>query len=215
MGWELSGSHVAAEPARTSEPALGLTAATLDIRAVASHLDVRAAELGDELFEYAGQGAVASVDRAASVVHARHTRSWLGPPHPPDIAMVLNARIAWTVRIRASGLNGSFDLRRLRLQALDLRVDSARFRTDLPVPTGPVQLRITGRSVDATLSVPEGIPVRLWREDGWRTEGTGTPQAAGDDRYDVWLQGSAARCRLEAGPAAPAGSRRPTLTVLS
>jgi hypothetical protein len=214
MTWRPFAGRSTARPASAAEPALGLTAATLDLTAVASHLDLRAADLGDELFEYTGHGVTASVDRAASVVHARHVTSWLGPPHPPDAAMALNRRVAWTVQVRASGLSASFDLRRLRLQALDLHLDGARFRVDLPAPVGRVQLLVAGRDVDATLSAPAGAAVRLWREDGWQVEGAGELTPVGDDRYDVWLEGSAGRCRLETGPPERAVGPRPMLTVL-
>jgi hypothetical protein len=195
-----------AERRTLTEPALGLTAALLDLKLGPVHLDVRSADLGRELLDCTGHRPVLAVDRRARVVRIREARSWLGPPHPPDLDVVLNDRIDWTLHARANGLSGWLDLRRLRLGELDLSASGARFRADLPHPTGPVHVRINGRGVDATLSVPDGVVVRFWSEGGWQVEGGQRPARLPNDRYDVWLHG-AGHCRVE--------TRRTELRVLA
>jgi hypothetical protein len=209
--WLLAG-RVPPASTRVSEPARGVTAATLDLRAAAAHLEVMAGELDDELFACTGHRATASLNRVASVVRVRQARAWLAPPHPPYLSVTLNRCVAWNLRVRAAGLSGTLDLRRTRLHGFEMRVSGARFRADLPAPLERMPVWITGRGIDATLRLPAGVPVRVWREDGWRVEGASAPWER--EGYDVWLRGSAARCRLETAPDEPGPDPRPWLTLL-
>lgn len=175
-----------------TEPAGGLTAAMLDLHlAAAAHLDLRAADLGDRLLELAGHRPALSVDRTARRVRARQGRARLGLPHPPDVDVTLNDRVEWSLDVRASGMSGWLDLRRLRLGALQLRATGARVRADLPAPAGPVQVRVAGRGVHAHLVVPAGAVIRFWSEDGWEIDGRREHGPLPHDRYDVWLDGRA------------------------
>lgn len=200
----------AAALARVSEPKLAMTAATLDLRLGAVHLDARSADLGDVLVEYAGHRPVLSVDRVTGRVRARQAWSWLDGPHPPDVEAVLSSRLPWILRIRAAGMSGRLDLRRLQLGGLDVSARSGRFRADLPAPSAAVMLRIAGQHAQATLSVPEGTSVRFWQEHGWEVEGHRSSGPVPHDRYDVWLDGSSGHCRVETRSA-----QRPRLYVVN
>jgi hypothetical protein len=214
-----------------SEPTLGLAAATLDLHVDVAELNVWAADIGDTLFrteiECAHRPPAIFVDRASGRVAIEQAPSWPGglrlEPYPLDVEAVLSSRIEWTLRVRATALSGTLDLRDVRLAELDLTLGGARFFADLPAPDGPVQVRIAGTGLHATLSVPAGTPVRVLPNDGWhvetaasardqRAEATGGGGQA--DRYDVWLVGGG-RCRIERRAAELAGWKRPVRPVLS
>jgi hypothetical protein len=214
-----------------SEPALGLAAATLDLHVDVTELLVWAADIGDTLFqtqiECAHRPPAISVERAGGRVAIEQAPSWLGglrlEPYPLHIEAVLSRRIDWALRVRATALSGTLDLRNVRLAELDLTVGGARFFADLPAPDGPVQVRIAGTGLHATLSVPAGTPVRVLLNDGWHVEagasihGRGAEAAEGGgpaDRYDLWLVGGG-HCRIVRRAAELAGWRRPALSVLS
>jgi hypothetical protein len=200
--------------ARVTEPVLALTEARLDLRLGSAHLEIRGADLGDVLLDYAGHQPVVTVDRATGRVRARRARSWLGAPHPPDVDAVLNARLPWMVRARGAGMCGRLDLRRLRVAGLDLSARDGRFRADLPAPDGAVLVRLGGRGALAALTVPEGTCVRFWQEHGWTVDGHRSEGPVALDRYDVWLDGGAGRCRVETRPADAASATPPRLRVL-
>jgi hypothetical protein len=179
-----------------SEPAGGLTAAMLDLRLGAAHLDLRGTALGDGLLDYTAHRPVLAVDRIGRRVSARQARSWIDAPHPPDIDLALSERLEWSLDVRAAGMSGWLDLRRLRLGALQLRALGASARADLPAPAGPVHVRLDGRGLTATVSVPAGAMVRVWSQDGWEVLGAADGRPLAEDRYDVWLEGRG-RCRVE------------------
>lgn len=197
-----------------AEPVCGLVAAVLDLRLGAAHLDLRTADLGGDLVELSGHHPLLSVDRMTRRVRARQGRSWLGAHHPRHVDVTLNERVEWSLDVRAPGMSGWLDLRRVRLGALQARASGARFHADLPAPVGPVHLRIDGRGVHATLSVPDGVVVRFWSKDGWQVDGQQGSRALPHDRYDVWLDGRG-RCRVETRGSEARPGRRPALRVVS
>lgn len=191
------GLGAAAAPlARVREPVDGLSAASLDLRLRAAHVELRAGDLGDVLIDFAGHGPVLTVDRPGGRVRARRARSWFGP-RPPDVDVLLNSRLPWTVRARGAGLCGRLDLRRLRLNGLELSAADGAIRIDLPAPDGAVLVRLRGRGALARFTVSEGTCVRFWQEDGWQVEGYRSSGPVAVDRYDVWLDGRAGRCVVE------------------
>ena len=109
-------------------------------------------------------------------------------------------------------MSGWLDLRRLRLVGLDVSASDAQLRADLPAPAGAVLLRIGGRGLDATLSVPAGATVRFWQEHGWQVEGDRGSGPVPLDRYDVWLEGRGGRCRVETRRTEVAAPRPRVLT---
>jgi hypothetical protein len=197
-----------------TEPVLELTEARLDLRLDAARLEVRSADLGSVLIEYAGHRPVLAVDRATGRVRARRSHSWLGAAPPPDIDALLNSRLPWTVRARGAGMSGRLDLRRLGLGGLDLAARDGRFRADLPAPDGAVLVRLGGRGAAATLTVPAGTCVRFWQQHGWVVEGHRSEGPVALDRYDVWLDGGAGRCRVDTRAADPTAGAVPRLRVL-
>jgi hypothetical protein len=201
------------QAARVTEPVLALTEARLDVRLDAAHLEIRSGDLGDVLFDYAGHRPVVTVDRGTGRVRARRSRSWLGAAPPPDVDALLNNRLPWTVRARGAGMCGRLDLRRLDLNGLELSARDGRFRADLPAPDGAVLVRLGGRGAMATLTVPQGTCVRFWQERGWVVEGHRSVGPVALDRYDVWLDGGAGCCRVEAR-AADLTSVAPRLHIL-
>jgi len=201
--------------ARVTEPVLALKEARLDVRLETAHVEIRAADLGDVLLDYAGHQPVVTVDRATGRVRARRAGSLLSAPHPPDVDALLNSRLPWTVRARGAGMCGRLDLRRLRLGGLDLSARDGRFRADLPAPDGAVLVRLGGRGALARLTVPVGTCVRFWQEHGWVVEGHRSEGPVALDRYDLWLDGGAGRCGVETRPADPTEAAVPRLRVLS
>jgi len=199
---------------RVTEPIGGLTAGRLDLRLDGSHLELRSADLDDILFDYVGHRPWLTVDRKGGYVRARHTRSWLCGPPPPDVDMVLNGRLPWMVRASGAGLCGRLDMRRLKLDGLELSARGGRFRADLPAPVGSVLVRLGGRGAVATLSVPDGTCVRFWQEHGWQVEGHRSSGPVAMDRYDVWLDGGAGRCLVETRRAKPASGDSTGLHVM-
>jgi hypothetical protein len=203
-----------ARAARVTEPVLGLTEGRLDLRLEGAHLEVRSADLGDVLIEYAGHRPVVAVDRATGRVRARRGHSWLGAALPPDVDALLNSRLPWTVRARGAGMCARLDLRRVQLGGLDLSARDGQFRADLPAPDGAVPVRLGGRGALVTLTVPEGTCVRFWQEHGWVVEGYRSEGPVALDRYDIWLDGGAGCCRVGTRPGDVASATVPRLRVL-
>lgn len=200
--------------ARVTEPVDGLTAARLDVRLGAAHLELRSADLGEVLVEYAGDRPFLAVDRPRGRVRARRSRALLCNPPAPDVDVHLNSRVPWTVRAAGGGLCGRLDLRRLRLEGLEVSARGGRFRADLPAPVGAVLVRLGGRGALATLSVPEGTCVRFWQEHGWQVDGHRSSGPVAVDRYDVWLDGGGGRCLVETRRANTTSGEVPRLHVL-
>jgi hypothetical protein len=193
---------------RLTEPVGDLTAGRLDLRLDGAHLELRSADLDDVLFDYAGHRPWLTVDRPSGYVRARHSRSWLCGPPPPDVDVLLNGRLPWMLRAGGAGLCGRLDLRHLRLDGLELSARGGRFRADLPAPVGSVLVRLGGRGALASLSVPEGTCVRFWQEHGWLVEGHRSEGPVASDRYDVWLDGGAGRCSVATRRANPGDTAR-------
>src|SRR5690349_1160737 len=183
--------------ARLTAPVGRLTAATLDLRPGAAHVELASADLGETLVDYASHRPVLTVDRPRGHVRARRARSWCAAAPPPDVDVLLNSGLPWTVRAAGAGLCGRLDLRRLHLDGLELSARSGRFRADLPAPAGAVLVRLGGRGALATLCVPEGTCVRFWQEHGWQVEGHRSSGPVAMDRYDIWLDGGSGRCLVE------------------
>jgi hypothetical protein len=216
-----------------SEPAAGITAAALDVRLDAAELQVHTSLTGDALFrtdvESAGPGPAIALDRPAGRVtigRRRRPPGGLGlEPFPPGIDVTLSSRVAWALHVRVATLSGMLDLRQVRLSELDLVAADARVSADLPAPDGPVQVRLAGARLHATLSVPQGTHVRILPNETWAVEPPfadqsrdGAPEderGMATSRYDVWLGGRGGRCRIVRRPAELVPGRRPALSVLA
>jgi len=201
--------------AHVTEPVLELTEARLDLRLRAARLEVRSADLGDVLIDYVGHRPVVAVDRATGRVRARREHSWLGAGPPAQVDVLLNSRLPWAVRARGAGMGGRLDLRGLRLGGLDVSARDGQFRADLPAPDGAVLVRLGGRGAVDALTVPDGTCVRFWQEHGWVVEGHRSEGPVALDRYDIWLDGGAGRCRVATRPPAElSAAATPRLQVL-
>jgi hypothetical protein len=121
-------------------------------------------------------------------------------------------------------LDFALDMRDVRLSELDLVATDARFSVELQAPSGPVQVRLSGARLRATLSVPEGTHVRILPNETWAVEppvdhvrdgGPDDQRGTATSRYDVWLGGRGGRCRILRRPAELVPVQRPALSVLA
>ncbi|HET9847803.1 MAG TPA: hypothetical protein VFR68_04520 [Candidatus Dormibacteraeota bacterium] len=120
----------------------------------------------------------------------------------------LNPARAWAIEIRGGVSRLDGDLRRLELAGIDVVGGASQFDVQLPRPTGPVRIGVSGGASNLTLRRPATVPARLHVGGGAsklalddlffgavggpvRLESPGYPAA--DDRYEVEIGGGASK----------------------
>jgi hypothetical protein len=175
--------------------------ATIELLTGATSVSVRAADLGDTLYEVRtpdGGRQVPLVSRSDGVVHVELGDSGEGGPSAVEI--VLGTDTTWRVRLVAGATRDSVDLSGARLAGLEFVGGVGSIDMTLPKPSGTVEVRMTGGTGSWAAHLPADVPVQVMAGSGAGTvtiDGTiqngiaaGTTITADgwdgtDDRYDI------------------------------
>lgn len=196
-----------------------LSKAELVLEFGASTLDVQAGSLGDDLyqahFEY-GPGEptpTASLDRETGTVTIHQNPhfnlfAFSGSRHD-QVALRLNDRLPWTIRISGGASQMTLDLSQGHLAGVRISGGASQMDLTLPPPHGTVrvemsggasQMRIRAGGSAARINVTGGLG-SLQANDSryagvgqlsWQTPGYG----AATDRYDIQITGGASEVTL-------------------
>jgi hypothetical protein len=198
-----SGRHVVTGPSRD-----GRAEATLELLTGATSVTVRAADLGDTLYEVrtpAGGRQIPLVNDSGGVVRVELGDSGEGGPSAVEIA--LGTATLWRVRLIAGATSQSVDLSAGRVAGVEFVGGAGSIDLSLPRPSGTVEVRMGGGAGSWATHLPAGVPVRVAANSGagtvtvdGRTQagvsagatvvGDGWDTAA--DRYDIVATGGMA-----------------------
>lgn len=194
----------------------------------APNVELRAdAGLGDELYRAQFEGPVPRVRLRDGVVNVSYARlgwlDWRGRVAGQVVsasvhwrkdrgAFVLNATVPWTIELRGGVSRLRADLRDAELRGLDLRGGSSQLDLQLPVPKGPVAIRIVGGIGRLTVHRPTGVALTLKVVGGAghvsldgqakRVAGVLAVETPGGgrtpDRYEIQVTGGASSIAVDA-----------------
>lgn len=202
------GEHVVTGPGRA-----GRTEATVELLSGATSVTVRAADLGDTLYEVrtpSGARQVPVVSGSDGMVRVELTDS--GESGPSAVEIVLDRETRWRVRLVAGATSQSVDLSAGRVAGLEFVGGVGSIDLALPRPSGTVEVRMNGGTGSWAAHLPADVPVRVAANGGAGTVTIdGRTQAgvsagttiAGDgwdaaaDRYDIVAAGGMASFTLD------------------
>lgn len=195
----------------------GLTAATLDVNYSAATIDVKAASLGDRLYQihvdYPGgeNPPTISLDHESGRLEIRESSSFspfhLFGSNRRHVVLTLTDHIPWTIQIGGGAANLSLDLRQLQLTRLDVSGGANQMDAQLPAPKGTIVIDISGGASNLTLRAPAETQWRVGVSGGASaiTINGSTSGALGGDferqspgygsatnRFDIQISGGAA-----------------------
>lgn len=196
----------APRPHLVAGPVDGRTSAQLAVVSGATTVSVRAADLGDDLYQVSTPPTadqVPAVVVTGDVVQVQLTDT--GPADgigagPSAVQVLVSDAVRWTVRLDGGATETEVDLAGGQLAALEFGAGSARIEATLPEPDGTVSVRMSGGASAYSLHLPSGVPTRVRMGggagsvtvDGQQHSGItgGTTWAAPDwatatDRYDI------------------------------
>ncbi|MEV6299092.1 hypothetical protein AB0M02_06775 [Actinoplanes sp. NPDC051861] len=163
-------SPVVQPPAPLTAPLGAVKERRLELSGAATTLRVRTADLGESLFTAAApdQGAGLQLTDTAQGSVLTLTP---GPSGTVGAEVVLNTRVAWTLKLTGGAIDLDVDSRAGGLVGMELAAGVSRAVLQLSEPKGTVPLTITGAVSDLTVRTATGAParVRLGRGAGLAT----------------------------------------------
>jgi hypothetical protein len=144
-----------------SGPVDGLRVATFDLASSTSTINVRTADIGDDLYRISASAATRQQPRATVTDGTvRLTLLRTGKGGRGEVRVVLNAALRWSLQISASVSSGVFDLRNGNLESVRLGGDAARIELRTPAVDGTLPIRITGGINRFRVDTIEATPAR-------------------------------------------------------
>jgi hypothetical protein len=145
-----------------SAPLKDLSDREFDVLTGTSTVTVSSADLGDRLFVVSTP---ADGNALPSAV-ADDTRVQLhlvpsGTKGPGAVAVKLNSRVRWHLRISGGAVEHLIDMTAGRLSGIDINGGATRIELWLPATDGTIPIRMTGGVNQFLLHLPEGVPVRV------------------------------------------------------
>lgn len=187
----------------------GITRATLDLALGAGRLEVRSADLGDQLYrthiEHQGSSPDVRLDRATATVKISTRFDWFMGARRLKIDTQVSDAVTWDVKCATGAIRGEFDLATAQLASFDCRTGASRVTVNLPAPKGVVPVRIDGGALRVDLVRPAGAAIKVQSSGGalqlhadgssqdgfgnreWRSSGF----EGASDRYEVSVAGGA------------------------
>ncbi len=193
-----------------SEALDGLPRAKLEIAVGAGRVDVRAAALGDRLYQlhidHAGSAPEVRLDRATGTLRISQPVGWFTGMRRMRVEAQLSDSIPWDLSCSTGAIRGDFDLSSATLTGFECKTGASRIDLRLPAPKGQVPIRVDGGALTVDLTRPAASAVRVLvsagavhlKADGVRQDGIGsrewrsTGYDTAADRYEVSVAGGAA-----------------------
>jgi hypothetical protein len=125
-------------------------------------IDLRAAELGDDLYRITTPEKSSVVPRAQ--LGAAGVKLFLddnGERGDAAVIVLLNADVRWSMRITGGVKAGVFDLSAAKVDGVDFAGGAARIDLTLPRPDGTLPIRLSGGVNRFEVSTDQGVPVRV------------------------------------------------------
>ncbi len=204
-----TGTMVSASAARGS-----LSSAALEVNASSVTLDVKVGDTGGNLYEAhvtGGSGAKPSIsfDQSAAKVTINTDRwDWwpFASSRPMNVSVTLSRGVQWAVTVNGAAVDGLLDMQD---GASNVQVNAAAGNVvmTLASPQGSVPIELNGAAVNADITVPLGVPLRVTTSgvaasitvDGENSSGIGQKTwsdaafADAADRYDITANGASAQ----------------------
>jgi hypothetical protein len=138
--------------------------ARLDVVSGATSIEVRAADLDDQLFRaWTPNGSRVLPDTTVNDDNAVRVslRDSGGGHGDAELHIELNADVQWRIRLDGGATQQSIELGAGRLSALEFGAGSARIDATLPLPRGTVPIRMTGGASVFDVHLPAGTPAQV------------------------------------------------------
>jgi len=193
----------------SSEPRGDLQKATLEVAVGAGRVDVRSAQLGDQLYsahlEHAGSSPDVKLERATGTVRVSQRLDWFMGARRFHLDAQLNDAIPWQLSCNTGAIRGTFDLSTAQVSGFDCRTGASRIELLLGAPKGVVPVHVQGGALTIDVVRPAGAAIKVdasggavnVRGDGTRQDGVGSRTWASQgyeaaaDRYEVSVSGGA------------------------
>ena len=197
-----------------SAPRGTLSAASLEVNASAVTLDVRVGDTGGNLYEAhvtGGTGARPDIsfDQSTAKVTVTTDRwDWwpFTASRPMNVSVTLSGGVQWAVTVNGAAVDGLLDMQS-GASSVQVNAAAGNVRIKLASPQGSVPIELNGAAVNADITVPSGVALRVTTSgvaasitvDGAHSSGIGqkTWSDAGfsdaADRYDVTANGASAQ----------------------
>ncbi len=145
-----------------SAPVRGRAEAGFELVSDAAVIDLRATELGDDLYRITTPAKSSVVPRAQ--LGAGGVRLFLddnGERGDASVTVLLNADVRWSMRITGGVKAGVFDLGAAEINEVDFAGGAARIDLTLPRPDGTLPIRLSGGVNRFEVRTDQGVPVRV------------------------------------------------------
>ncbi|HEX3588810.1 MAG TPA: hypothetical protein VHV74_04190 [Pseudonocardiaceae bacterium] len=141
--------------------------AELDVVSGASIVSVSTTDLRGSLYRIttpkgAGVAPVATMDGDVVEVSLAFT----GRHGASSVAVVLNSRVSWRIRLDGGASEESVDMMGGRLTGLAFGAGSTHIEAELPKPVGTIAVTMSGGAADFQLHLPGGVPARVLFDGG-------------------------------------------------
>ncbi len=195
----------------SAETKNGLTKAKLEVAVGSGRIEVRSADLGDQLYrthiEHAGTAPEVRLDRTTGTVRISQRLDWFAGARRLRIATQVTDAIPWEVSCSTGAIRGDFDLSTASILGFECRTGASQVTLDLGAPKGIVPVRIEGGALTVNITRPAGAAVKVaasggavqLRADGSHENGIGSRDwrspgfDSAADRYEVTVAGGALR----------------------
>jgi hypothetical protein len=168
-----SGSEGAKAGGKTiSAPLDGRKAASFELVAATTKVNVKTQDLGDRLYKITSADdtlpiAVLSDDRVQLHLTADDTNA------DGQVEVLLSTKVRWALRFVGGADQQVVDLTSGKITGLQVLGGSRRLQLALPKPAGTVPISVTGSIEDFSITSPKNSPVRVKVESGAKTVAAG------------------------------------------
>jgi hypothetical protein len=198
-----------------AEPTEGLTRARLELAVGSGRIDVRSAQLGDQLYrvhiEHGGTAPEVRLDRATGTLRISQRLDWFAGARRLRIDAQVADVIPWDISCSTGAIRGDFDLSTTSIAGFECRTGASQVSLVLGAPTGMVPLRVEGGALTVNLTRPASAAIKVQasggavnlRADGSRQDGIGSREwrspgfDSAADRYELTVSGGALRVNIE------------------
>lgn len=180
----------------SSAPSAGVTAGTITVDAAGAQVNIRAGDVGDNLYvakiDYTGSAPRISYSDGDLHISTGQNNFFNWGQTSNRVDITLSAAAEWSVKLNGAGTNAKVDFGNGSLRLLSLNGVGATATVLAGEPKGTVPMELSGVGTSVTLSVTAGCQYRVTAK-GVGTSVDGARQTAGwetsADRYDISANG--------------------------